>query len=75
MEIFSPYSHLGHIISSSDGDRLDIMSRNVTLMVKLIIHVCSVFWEAPIRGQITFVLFVVRASMDANCGAWHVIRC
>ena len=27
MEIVSSYSHLGHIISSSDGDRLDIMSQ------------------------------------------------
>jgi len=33
------------------------MSRNVTLMVKLTI--CSVFWKAPIRGQIMFVLFVL----------------
>jgi len=40
MEIVSSYSHLSHIISSSVCDRLDIMSRNATLMVKLTI--CSV---------------------------------
>jgi len=57
MEIVSPYSHLGHIISSSDGDSLDMMKQKRSFNGQVNNMLC--FWEAPARGQITFVRFVL----------------
>ena len=57
MEIVSSYSHLDHIIFSSDGDRLDIMKQKRAFSGQVNNMLC--FCEAPVRGQITFVRFVL----------------
>jgi len=68
MEIVSSYSHLGYVISSRDGDSLDIMKQKRAFNGQ----VNTLFWETSVRGQIRFVRFVLYEllrSTDASCGA------
>jgi len=67
-EIVSSYSHLGHIISGSDGDSLDIMKQKRAFNGQVNNMLCF-FGKLPsvVKSRL-FALYCTRPSTDASCG-------
>jgi len=67
MEIVSSYTHLGHLISSSDGGKLDIIKQKRAFNDQVNNMLCFFGSSHPWSNHVCSPR-TVRASTDASCG-------